>query len=76
MQAPVPIRALKVVKSNRFVMGQTVLSRQYIEVRGLVYLYMVCMELAFSFRHLTCVQMPTNGTHFLYMHSWHRTDRP
>lgn len=32
MQAPVPIRALKVLKSNRFVLGQTVLSRQYIEV--------------------------------------------
>ena len=32
MQAPVPIRALKVLKSNRFVIGQTVLSKQYIEV--------------------------------------------
>ena len=40
--APVPIRALKVLKSNRFVLGQTVLSRQYIEVCSCVCVYVEC----------------------------------
>ncbi len=31
-EAPVPIRALKILKSNRFVLGQTVLSRTYLEI--------------------------------------------
>lgn len=31
-EAPVPIRALKIIKSNRFVLGQTVLSRSYLEI--------------------------------------------